>query len=538
MARNPAAQPTMDGNDELYDVIIAGAGPIGLFLACELRLGGASVLVLERDATAESPWKEKPLGLRGLNTRRPSRSTGAGCWTRCWAPRRRRWTEVGKAVGPRFGGHFAGILLDAGKLEPGRWKYRLAGPGQTPGGTTIARVEAALAERAERLGATILRGHAVAGIAGQDAASVTATVETATGGRHFRGRWLVGCDGGRSRVRRVAGFGFEGTEATFTGYAVQCDLEPADALAPGFHAGGSGMYIVGFPGALYLIDFDGAAFDRAGDITREHVQAVLGRVAPGVAVAVGAVHHASSFTDRAKQASRYRRGRVLLAGDAAHIHSPLGAQGLNLGLGDAANLGWKLPPWCATSAPAASSAAPRRRSPRPCSTRTRPSAAPSPPPCSTGRAPRCRRCGPTPSAPPIRALVRDLIDTPDGTNLLIDRVWGLSQRYSLGGADDAHPLVGCSAPDFELDDGDRLGPKLAAGHGLLVDFGPDPRLRDLVAAAAYQPTVDYLATGARDKRGLAALLVRPDGVVAWVAEDGASPDVDAAAAALQRWFAL
>ena len=128
----------------------------------------------------------------------------------------------------------------------------------------------------------------------------------------------------------------------------------------------------------------------------------------------------------------------------------------------------------------------------------------------------------------MHALIRDLINTTDGTNLFVDRFWGLSQRYSLGDSEaHAHPFVGCSAPDFELHNGSRLGPKLEGGRGLLVDFEDNAALKELVIGGKYEARVDYVGVGAKDRRGLGALLVRPDGIVAWVAEDNVNPDIDA-----------
>lgn len=136
----------------------------------------------------------------------------------------------------------------------------------------------------------------------------------------------------------------------------------------------------------------------------------------------------------------------------------------------------------------------------------------------------------------LRALVRDLINTTDGTNFFIDQQWGLSGRYILG--DDnahAHPLVGCSAPDFEFEDESRLGAKLVGGQGLLIDFGNNAVLKELVLGGKHNAWVEYVGIGAKDTRGLSALLVRPDGVVAWAAEEQ-RPDVDTAKAALEQWF--
>jgi hypothetical protein len=139
----------------------------------------------------------------------------------------------------------------------------------------------------------------------------------------------------------------------------------------------------------------------------------------------------------------------------------------------------------------------------------------------------------------VQTLIRDLMDTTDGTNLFIDRVWGLSQRYILGSGDAfAHPVVGSSAPDFELHDGSRLGPKLEGGRGLLLSFDDEEVIRELVVNGKYKARVDYLGIDAKDRRGLRALLIRPDGVVAWVVVNKVEPNIDAAKAAINQWFSI
>lgn len=513
---------------KLYDVIIAGAGPIGLFLACELGLADASVLVLEQDLNPESPWKVTPLGRRGLNTVSVEAFYRRGLLSKFFDPSE-RLSSLQKTPGFQFGGHFAGIMLNANKLDLDRWKYRLPGPALAPGPTTIERVETVLTERAESLGVTILRGHGITKIAAQDDNSVTVETEE---NQPFRGKWLVGCDGGRSVIRKAAGFDFVGTEAKFTGYAVKCDFDHPERLKPGFHITKTGMYIVMPPDSLYLVDFDAGTFDRTQEITREHIQDVLSRVSGITDVEITAIHLASSFTDRSKQTTSYRKGRILLAGDAAHIHSPLGAQGLNVGLGDSMNLGWKLAATVrresgSDGAPVDLALLDTYESER------HPIAAWV---LEWTRA-QVVTLQPDLFGAAVQTLIRDLIDTTDGTNLFIDRVWGLSQRYTLGdGEAHAHPLVGCSAPDFELNDGSRLGPKLEGGRGLLLDFEDDAALKDLIVGGKYDARVDYVSIGAKDRRGLHALLVRPDGVVAWVTEDNVKADLDAAKAALEQWF--
>ena len=515
---------------KLYDVIIAGAGPIGLFLACELGLAGASVLVLERDLNPQNPWKEFPLGRRGLNTPSVENVYRRGLLNKLFDLNERPSSHE-KKPGFQFGGHFAGLAFNANKLELDRWKYRLNGPALLPGPTTIDRFETVLTERAESLGVIILRGDGVTKIDTQNNDSVT--IEAGEN-KSFRAKYLVGCDGGRSVVRKILGFDFAGTDAKFTGYAVKCDWDHFEKLKPGFHLTKQGMYIIGGPNVLYLTDFDSGAFDRSQEITQEHLQGVFDRISGIKDVKLANIHLASVFTDRCKQSTSYRKGRVLLAGDAAHIHGPVGSQGLNLGLGDAMNLGWKL------------AATIRRES-------GSDGATPDLTLLDTYESERqpigewvldwtraqVAIMEPNPHGAAIQALTRDLINTTDGANLFIDRHWGLSQRYKLGeGEALAHPLVGSSAPDFELEDGSRLGPKMERGQGMLVDFENNAALKELVGDGKYEVKIDYFAMNAKDSRGICALLIRPDGIVAWLTEDDARPDMHAAKAALERWFGI
>ncbi|KAI1208928.1 monooxygenase [Annulohypoxylon truncatum] len=496
-----------------HDVIIVGAGPIGLFLACELGMRGTSVLVLERETSPESAFKSAPLGLRGLNTislESLYRRDMMHLVTKNERPKAFNIKE-----GFKFGGHFAGMVLNAELLDLKKHKYRLPGPALTPNGTMLDVVEKVLTERAESVGVKILRGKGVSAIS-QDDSSVT--VEA--GGETFTGKWLVGCDGGKSTIRKIAGFDFVGTKPECTGYAVVADFDKPGVLKMGFHPSEGGMYIVGFAGNFFLLDFDGGAFDRTQKVTPEHLNDVIARVT-GTDVKVTNFKHASSFTDRSMQITQYRRGRVLLAGDAAHIHSPLGAQGLNLGLGDAMNLGWKLAATVKAGEDADLALLDTYEKER----------------LPIGdwvlewtRA-QVATLKPDLYGKAVRNIVRDLIDTRDGNNLFMDRVWGLWMRYDLG---DEHPLVGSSVPDFELDDGSRLGPRLKDGRGLLLDFGANEALKGL--AGEYSDKVDYLSTSAKEQLGLSAMLVRPDGVVAWAAEE--NTDLDAAKAAFQRWFGL
>jgi hypothetical protein len=136
---------------------------------------------------------------------------------------------------------------------------------------------------------------------------------------------------------------------------------------------------------------------------------------------------------------------------------------------------------------------------------------------------------PSRSSRALEAIIRDLIDTGDGATYFAERVWGVALRYDLGGA---HPLVGRSAPDFALADGTKLGDLLGTGRGLLLDFDAGAPLQAL--ATRWRGRIAYVASDARDRLGLSAILVRPDGVVAWAVE--AAPGPEDAAQAASRWF--
>jgi 2-polyprenyl-6-methoxyphenol hydroxylase-like FAD-dependent oxidoreductase len=500
----------------VYDVIIAGAGPVGLFLACELRLAKLSVLVLEQSEDPRSPLKRLPFGLRGLwgpsieafyrrglLERIAAESRPAG------APGQSSQPTPGAAQrGPA--GHFPGIQFDHGLIDATRWTYRLPGPSSIQLGSAMEQIEGVLSADAISAGVEIQRGR---GVDGFETSNDEVTVHA--GEERFRARFLVGCDGGRSTVRKLGGFDFVGTDPEFTGYSVHVDIADPEKLRMGRQATPTGNYTQAQPGFLAFADFDGGASHRAEPISCEHVQAVLRRVS-NTDVTLTALHLVSTWTDRSHQATTYRKGSVLLAGDAAHIHSPLGGQGLNLGLGDAMNLGWKLAATLRGDAPDGlldSYTAERH----PIGARTLDWT-------------RAQVALMRPSSRALHAVVRDLIDTGDGATYFAERVWGVSLRYDLG---DEHPLVGRSCPDFELENGTRVGTLLRDGHGLLLDFGGEASLAAL--DGLWGDRVRYLASDTKDRLGLRAVLVRPDGFVAWASETTPSAkDVMRAAA---RWFA-
>ncbi|KAK2596245.1 hypothetical protein QQS21_006337 [Conoideocrella luteorostrata] len=518
---------------QTYDVIIAGAGPVGLFLACDLALARASVLVLERDITPSSPWKRMPFGRRGMNMQANEAFHRRGLFRDVVEPQY-QLSLFQKTDGFQFAGHFAGLGLNANRLDLDRYKHVLSGPALLPVPTTLERIESTLAARAESLGATIIRGAGFSEVSAEDEKGVTVT---AGDNQTFRGRWLVGCDGGRSLVRKAAGIHLVGTEPQFTGYIVQCEYDDPSKLQPDMNLTENGVYIYD-PEVLYIADFDGGAYDRSQELTLDHIQRVLRRISGVPDITITKLNLASSFTDRCKQAVTYRRDRVLLAGDAAHIHSPLGAQGLNLGIGDAINLGWKLGAtvqrekqnpgdWDRNMALLNTYEMERK----PVGERV----------LDWSRA-QVSSLRPGPHGTATYELFKELLNTVDGTNIFIDRLWGLTQRYASSGTDSAHlhDAVGRSAPDLEFDDGSRLGQKLASGKGLLISLAKQTGSLQLLltgsSSSRLQEVIDYVELGAKDKCGLQALLVRPDGVVAWAADEGNELDLEALATALDYWF--
>ena len=377
---------------------------------------------------------------------------------------------------------------------------------------SLEAIEFLLAERATKLGVDLRRGIAVTNFTEYEHG-----VNVYAGDESFQGRWLVGCDGGRSAVRKLAAFDFAGTEPEFTGYTAAVKITDPDKLQPGFNLTDTGLYVLGpGPDRIGMVEFDEASFDRTQTLTLESLQAVLRRVS-GTDVTLTSMDVASTYTDRARQATTYRKGRVLLAGDAAHVHSPLGGQGLNTGLGDAMNLGWKLAATIQGWAPAGllDTYTEERH------------------PIGAWALDWTRAqvaiMRPDPHARAIASVIRDLIQTRDATTYFVEKISGMSMRYSLPGE---HPLIGCTAPDFEFADSTRLGEHLHNGKGLLLDLTEEKKLHNL--GQIWNNRLNYISTHVKDPKGLTAMFVRPDGFVAWVTES--DPDLSAAEQFIQRWL--
>jgi 2-polyprenyl-6-methoxyphenol hydroxylase-like FAD-dependent oxidoreductase len=501
-------------NQSTYDVIISGAGPVGLFLACELALAKCSVLILEKAENPHSPLKQLPFGIRGLSAPTIDALYRRGLLGELELYKRFKNPHKTSAPvqGPRRqGGHFAGIAFLDGNIDASQWSYRLPSSTETNLLSEMEEMESVLARRAEALGVEIKRGLAIA-----DFHQTEEGVTVQSGDQSFEGKWLVGCDGSRSVVRKLGGFEFAGTEPEFTGYSAQVDLVDPEKLRLGRNLTPTGMYLQSQPGYVVMAEFDGGAAHRAEPVALEHFQNALRRVS-NTDVTISVLHAVTTWTDRARQATTYRNGRVLLAGDAAHIHSPLGGQGLNLGLGDAMNLGWKLAATIQEKAPEGllDSYQTERH---PLGEQV----------LDWSRA-QVAIMRPDPLSRAVNAIVRDLMDTRDGATYIAGRVWGVLTHYDLGGE---HPMVGHSVPNFEFEDGARIGELMHDGQGMLLDFELNASLKTL--ASEYGNQLKYVSGRAKEQLGLSAALIRPDGIIAWASD--IDPNCSELQKAVARWW--
>ncbi|WP_327071428.1 FAD-dependent monooxygenase [Kitasatospora sp. NBC_01302] len=508
------------------DVTVVGAGPVGLVLAAELALAGATVQVLERLAEPSEGMKAgainvptaEALDRRGLlpAAEQVQRELleRMGSFTRVPADQQRGDQPSGdgrRAPDTRFTGHFAGMVLDADLVD---WSDPdLAAHTAVDGARLVPQreLEELLAGHLARLGVPVHRGVEVTAL--QDTGEGVLVGTTAG---PVRTGWLVGCDGGRSTVRRLAGIDFPGTDPELTGHLAVAGIADPEKLADGWTWSPLGAYRYGpQPGRVVTVEFGRAPADRSAPVTLEEVQSSLRRVS-GTDVTLTALRApATRWSDNARQAASYRSGRVLLAGDAAHVHSPFGGQGLNLGVGDAMNLGWKLAAVIAGWAPEGlldSYDAERR-------------------PLGAWvldwtRAQIGVLRGDAKSAA-LREVVAELLGTRAGTTYAVKKISGVTQRIDLPGD---HPLIGRLVPDLWLRDGSRLADHGHGGGFLLLDRTADGAFARL--ATAWDGRVTSVTDGHATPAGV---LVRPDGVAAWACDTADGAAVSGLEAALHRW---
>jgi len=473
------------------DVVVVGAGPVGLLAAIELTLGGARVLVLERLAEPSKVLKAGgvgPLGLEALARRGMAQAIADASAA---APGR---------MGQKYSGHFAGLTLirREAQAEPDR----LGAP------IDQQAIEAMLIARAQSLGIEIRRGCQVVQLTQGDD-GVTVDYAAPQGDGQVRCSWLVGCDGGRSAVRKITGFAFPGYDPSMTMYQAAAEVDhPERLVRHGFQRTRGGMYMC-FAGRLIMMEFDGPPEDRDAPVSQAEFETVLRRVSDAD-VRVTRFENASRWTDNTRLADTYRKGRVLLAGDAAHIHSPFGGQGLGLGLVDATNLGWKL------------AAVVRGTMPESLVDTYEAERRPVAEAVLANTLAQVAIMRPDPQSGAMRDIMTRVLDCDDANRFIGGMMSGLAVRYDLGpAAGDLGRLIADRAVGEET-----LYGLMQDGAGVLLDASAGQDASALVASTGAHIRCVAIEAGP-------SLLIRPDACVAWVGEGGGTEGL---ADALGRWF--
>ncbi|MFD8793055.1 FAD-dependent monooxygenase [Streptomyces vinaceus] len=480
--------------EEQQHVVIAGGGPVGLWLAAELRSAGIAVTVVEERTEIDGRSKALTVHPRTIEV---LASRGV----------HEPFLAEGLAI-PN--GHFALLddRLDFRDLDT-PFPYTLALP--------QARTEELLEEYALGLGATVRRGHRVTGLT-ERADSVTVQVEGARGAYEMSAAYVVGCDGTRSTVRAAAGIGFRGTPSTVLGWLgdVALDRPPR----PGFSALTlrGGVMVAPLPGGRFRIvgvSPDGLTTQWPGELTMDELREKTAAVA-GEDFGMRDPSWLSRYGNATRLAAEYRRGRVLLAGDAAHQHFPTGGVGMNVGIQDAHNLGWKLVATLKGRAPYGlldTYDAERR----PVGAQL----------MEHSRAQTALVTTFTTEGLALRSLLSRMIATEPGfRRTLSERLTALDVGYPA--ADPAaHPLTGVRAPDLAFAGTERhLFGLLRPDAYLLLDLtgtGTDAVFggRARPGLTVHAGTLHRAPAG---WEGVSAALIRPDGHVAWAGEetDGAA----------------
>ncbi|NLU77689.1 rifampin monooxygenase [Micromonospora sp. HNM0581] len=473
----------------MFDAIIVGGGPTGMMLASELCLRHASVLVLEKD-----PEPAPFVRSLGLHVRSIEVMDQRGLLE--------RFLDNGKQFPIR--GFFAGIDKPAPAGLDTAHGYVL--------GIPQPLTDRLLAEHAADAGAEIRRGCAAVGLE-QDDDGVTVQLGDGTASP-VRARFVVGCDGGRSTVRKLLGVSFPGEPSrvdTLLGeMAVMASAEEITEVVTEVRRTEKrfGIGPSGTPGVFRaVVPAQGVAEDRSTPPTLAEFKQQL-RAYAGTDFGVHSPRWLSRFGDATRQAERYRIGRVFLAGDAAHVHPPLGGQGLNLGLQDAFNLGWKLAAaidgWAPDDLldtyeserhPVAADVLDNTRAQMELTT-----------------------TAPGPQA--VRRLLTRLMDFDDVNRYLIEKITAISVRYDVG---EGPALLGRRLRNVRVTRG-RLFELMRGGAGLLLDQTGQ------LSVDGRRDRVDHVVDTS-EELDVPALLLRPDGHVVWVGEDQQSLEV-----ALARWF--
>jgi 3-(3-hydroxy-phenyl)propionate hydroxylase len=480
-----------------HAVVIAGGGPTGLMLAGELALAGVDVVVVERRTSQDLDGSRAG----GLLARTIEVLDQRGI--------AERFVAAGRTY-PALG--FAHIALDVSDL-PTRHNYTL--------GLWQSHFERILAGWVvDELGVPVLRGREVAGFAQDD----TGVVVELDRDESLRAEYLVGCDGGRSEVRKAAGIDFVGLDPT-TSWMI-AEVEMAEEPEFGFRKDGAGTHAIGRrePGEPIHVVLTERDVQHDRDPTMADLREALISVY-GTDYGVHTPTWISRFTDMTRQAAEYRRGRVLLAGDAAHIHPPQGGQGMGTGVQDAVNLGWKLAQVVKRTSPG-SLLDTYQAERHPVGARV-----------LRSTEAMVALNSPDDRHQALRDTMADLLGMDEPRRHIAAMLGALDIHYDLG---QGHPLLGRRMPDLDLDTPDgptRVFALLHDARPVLLNLGAPGRF-DVSPWADRVRLVDAKTDGVWELPVLGevapvqAVLIRPDGHVAWTGDltDDTLPD------ALTYWF--
>jgi len=476
-----------------HAVVIAGGGPTGLMLAGELALAGVDVAIVERRASQDLPGSRAG----GLHSRTIEVLDQRGIAD--------RFLSQGQTVQVAA---FAGVPLDISDF-PTRHPYGL--------GLWQNHIERILAGWVAELAVTIYRGREVTGFAQND----TGVDVELSDGTSLRAEYLVGCDGGRSLVRRAAGIEFPGWDATTS--ALIAEVELAEEPEWGIHRDALGIHSFG---RLEYEIRDGEVVYMDGGpvrvmVTEQHVgptgEPTLRDLSEALVVVYGTdygVHSPtwiSRFTDMARQAAAYRDRRVLLAGDAAHVHNPVGGQGLNTGVQDAVNLGWKLAQVVNQTSPE-SLLDTYHAERHPVAARV-----------LRDTIAQVALFRPDDRTKTLGDTIAELLSMDEPRIRFAARMSGLDIHYELG---EGHPLLGRRMPDLDLVTANgtlRVFTLLHDARPVLLNLG-EPGGFDITPRADRVQLIDAKYVGTWELPALGAVtaptavLIRPDGYVAWAGD--------------------
>jgi 2-polyprenyl-6-methoxyphenol hydroxylase-like FAD-dependent oxidoreductase len=488
-------------------VLIAGGGPVGLMLACELALAGAEPIIIERHRQPNTQsWGVainsaviELLDQRGIMDN--LRSDGL---------------EFPRA-------QFAHLWLAPEKLSE-RHPHTFIVP--------QSQLERRLEEKARQLGTDIRRGQSVV-YADENADGITVGINADSGEYSIQSRYLIGCDGVDSTVRNLAGIHFPGEATPFYGLTGDLEFEPGNPILGmlGAHHLPDGLFTLTptGPGLFRILtgEFGPVPADRNAPVTLDELRARVKQITDRD-LGEPKAHWLSRFDYLTRNAARYRSGRIFLAGDAAHVHFPLGGLALSTGLEDAVNLGWKLAADLDGWAPASllDSYHDERH---PAGGRA----------CMATKA-QVALLYPADKVAPLREIIAELIQFESVNEYLVKMAGGLDVTYAMDHAGTGtdgrrHPLLGRRLPDVQVTTPTgptRVTALLHAGRGVLLAPPGDTVIGSV--AADWANRIDVVAAEPWPEAHATALLLRPDGRVAWVGQDTA--DQAELRSAFTAWF--